>query len=73
MTINAVESWHKSLKHHAEGKEAMSKFSLRGAAEHILSRATKAATIFRTTRTAECIKYPDLALFPGPVQILTVA
>lgn len=80
MTINAVESWHKSLKHHAEGKEAMSKFSLRGAAEHILSigdqwklRATKAATIFRTTRTAECIKYPDLGLFPGPVQILTVA
>lgn len=80
MTKNSVESWHKSVKHHAEGKEAMSKFSLSGAVEHIFSigyqwelRATKAATIFRTTRTVECAKYPDLALFPGLVQMLIVA
>lgn len=79
MTTNSVESWHKSLKHHAEGKEAMSKLGLCGAAEHILIigdqwelRAAKATTIFRTNRTGEYAKYPDLALFPGPAQMLIV-
>ncbi len=80
MTTNSVESWHKSVKYHVEEKKAMSKFSLCRAAKHILSigdqwklQATTAATIIRTTQTAECAKYPNLALFAGPVQMLIVA
>ena len=79
MTTNSVEAWHKSIKSHAEGKESMTKFSLIGCALHALKiadqweqRAEKAAIQFRTTRTAECAEYPDLELFPGPVQSLLV-
>ena len=57
----------------------MQRFSLTGAANHVLRigdqweiRAQKAAIDFRTTYTSECQDYPQLALFPYPVQSLLV-
>ena len=34
------------------------------------TRAEKEATIFRTTRSAACNDFPELAAFPGPVQTM---
>ena len=57
----------------------MQRFSLTGTANHVLRisdqweiRAQKAAIDFRTTRIPECQDYPQLALFPYPVQSLLV-
>ena len=76
---NPVESWHFSLKTHAEGKKSIRKFSLLGCASHVLrigdqweQRAKDEAALWRSTRSAECQDYPDLARFPGPVQELIV-
>ena len=77
MTTNAVESWHRSLKAHAEGKGNMLNFSLAGIASHVLKiadqweqRAQKEAELFRKTRIFESTEYPELLQFPGPVQQL---
>ena len=77
MTTNIVESWHHSVKHHAGGKETMTKWNLRGTVIHTLTiaeqwqqRANKEEELWRKTKTAECLLYPELALFPGPVQTL---
>ena len=79
MTTNAVESWHHSLKIHAQGKGSMLRFSLSGVAMHTLKiadqwelREQEAATRFRAYQSAECRLYPELAMFPGPVQQLIV-
>ncbi len=78
-TTNPVESWHHSLKIHAQGKGAMLRFSLSGVATHTLKiadqwelREEETATKFRTYQSAECQLYPELAKFPGPVQQLIV-
>jgi hypothetical protein len=100
MTTNAVESWHASLKKHAEGtrlywssqficmagtnyligKATMRRFTLEGCAAHVLHigdqwcyKAREAKEKWRTTRSAECTTYPDLAKFPGHVQSLLVS
>ena len=39
MTTNAVESWHHSVKIHAQGKGSMLRFSLSGVAVHTLKIA----------------------------------
>ena len=39
MTTNPNESWHHSIKIHAEGKGAILKFSLKGTATHVLKIA----------------------------------
>lgn len=61
------------------GKAVMQNFSLTKAANHIFrigdqqeTRAQKAGIDFCTTRTSECQDYPQLALFPYPVQSLLV-
>lgn len=76
---NPIESWHKSLKIQAKDKEVMAKFSLAGAANHIMKIADQleqqghhAVIKFRSIRTAEYTQYSDLELFPGPVQSLIV-
>ena len=76
---NPVESWHASLKKHAEGKRAIKKFSLLGCATHVLKigdrweqRARDAMVHWRSYQRAECKDYPYLAKFPSPVQDLIV-
>ncbi len=78
-TTNPVESWHHSLKIHAQGKGAMLRFSLSGVAVHTLKiadqwelREEETATKWRSYQSAECQLYPQLAKFPGPVQQLIV-
>ena len=79
MTTNGVESWHHSLKIHAQGKGSMHRFSLSGAATHTLKiadqwelREQEATARFRSYQSAECQLYPQLARFPAPVQQLMV-
>ena len=79
MTTNEVESWHHSLKIHAQGKGSMHRFSLSGVATHTLKiadqwelREQEAAARFRSYQSAECQLYPQLARFPTPVQQLMV-
>ena len=78
-TTNPVETWHSSLKKHAEGKRAIKKFSLLGCAIHVLKigdqweqRAKDEMVRWRSYSRAECKDYPYLAKFPGPVQDLIV-
>ena len=78
-TKNPVELWHHSLKIHAQGKGAMLRFSLSEVASYTLKiadqwelREEEAAVSFRTQQSAECITYPQLARFPGPIQKLIV-
>ena len=78
-TTNSLESWHHSLKIHADGKGAMLRFSLSGVAKHVLKigdqwelRDQQTAVNFRTQQSAECSIYPHLADFPGPIQKLMV-
>ena len=79
-TTNPVESWHHSLKIHAQGKGAMLRFSLSGVAIHTLKtadqwelREQETAVKSRAYQSAECQVYPELAKFPGPIQQLMVA
>ena len=79
MTTNAVESWHKSIKHRAGGKKKIRSFSLQGIASHVCYIADqweldsmRREARFRTTKVRECKIYPNLALLPGPVQQLIV-
>ena len=70
-TTNVVESWHHSLKIHAEGKGSILKFSLAGCASHVLKigsqwelRHHEAVLRWWVYQSAEC------AQFLGPIQEL---
>ena len=72
---NPVESWHHSLKIHAQGKGRMLSFSLSAVAMHTLKianqwelREEETATKFKTYQAAERQMYPQLAKFSGPIQ-----
>ncbi|KAL2044764.1 hypothetical protein N7G274_002539 [Stereocaulon virgatum] len=61
MTTNAVESWHHSIKTHAEDKAQMTQFSLSGAASHVLMIGDDWQ--YRATCLPECAEFPLLKLF----------
>jgi hypothetical protein len=80
-TTNSVEQWHASLKkpsHSTAAQRAI--FSLEGIC-HLVdliagqwdSRATKANTNFKKKNLSETFRYPELKLFPLPIQKLLVS
>lgn len=73
-----VEAWHAQLKNsNGVTKQILHQFSLAGLCKHITSvddsyftRAEAARINFRSKTSAFCAKYPQLSVFPSPVQKL---